>query len=236
MACWCAICKGWRRWPGSIPWSLTKPVRWPATAWRCGPCTRRLAGGLTRLWRWRQRWRGTPCTPAGGPWGGGGGGGAGGAGGRGRLADGKEEAGLGLRATVQDGAGAVRIVRLGSARHAGLAAQQDSSAPQVLLSEQGPDGAVLELARFDLVEALRCEAAAVVQALERQGLSVQLLSGDRIGAVQRVAALAGIATDRAQGDCTPQGKLAALQALQAGGRHVAMVGDGLNDGPVLAGA
>lgn len=156
--------------------------------------------------------------------------------GRWRLADWQEEAGLGLRATVQDGAGAVRIVRLGSARHAGLAAQQDSSAPQVLLSEQGPDGAVLELARFDLVEDLRCEAAAVVQALERQGLSVQLLSGDRIGAVQRVAALAGIATDRAQGDCTPQGKLAALQALQAGGRHVAMVGDGLNDGPVLAGA
>src|SRR6218665_405208 len=211
MACWCAICKGWRRWPGSIPWSLTKPVRWPATAWRCGPCTRRLAGGLTRLWRWRQRWRATRCTPQRVPW-------------WRRLRRGR------------GGAGAVRIVRLGSARHAGLAAQQDSSAPQVLLSEQGPDGAVLELARFDLVEALRCEAAAVVQALERQGLSVQLLSGDRIGAVQRVAALAGIATDRAQGDCTPQGKLAALQALQAGGRHVAMVGDGLNDGPVLAGA
>ncbi|MBY0409586.1 MAG: HAD-IC family P-type ATPase, partial [Burkholderiaceae bacterium] len=36
--------------------------------------------------------------------------------------------------------------------------------------------------------------------------------------------------------CTPAGKLQALQALQAQGHHVAMVGDGLNDGPVLAGA
>ncbi len=63
---------------------------------------------------------------------------------------------------------------------------------------------------------------------------MHLLSGDRMGAVQRVAAQAGI--DHAQGECTPQGKLVALQALQAAGRRVAMVGDGLNDGPVLAGA
>jgi Cu2+-exporting ATPase len=52
--------------------------------------------------------------------------------------------------------------------------------------------------------------------------------------VQRVAAQAGIS--EAQGECTPQDKLAVLQRLQAQGRHVAMVGDGLNDGPVLAGA
>jgi Cu2+-exporting ATPase len=40
----------------------------------------------------------------------------------------------------------------------------------------------------------------------------------------------------AQGGCSPQHKLQALQALQAQGHKVAMVGDGLNDGPVLAGA
>ena len=76
------------------------------------------------------------------------------------------------------------------------------------------------------------EAPAVVATLQQEGVAVQLLSGDRLGAVQRVAAQAGIA--QVQGECSPQGKLEALRALQAGGHQVAMVGDGLNDGPVLA--
>ena len=147
----------------------------------------------------------------------------------------QEEAGLGLVAVARDGLGAepARTFRLGSARHAGVA-PQDGAALQVVLSEQRPDGRVLELARFDLVEALRAEAPAVVTTLADAGMAVQLLSGDRAVSVRRVAAQAGIA--QAAGECTPQGKLAALQALQAGGHHVAMVGDGMNDGPVLAGA
>ena len=157
------------------------------------------------------------------------------------VTDLQEDAGLGLTATVQGvGAGqAPRRLRLGSALHAGMAPQGagkllQGPVLQVVLSEQGADGALRELARFDLAEDLRSEAAPVVRALEQAGVAVQLLSGDRAAAVQRVAAQAGIA--RAQGECTPTGKLAALQALQAEGRHVAMVGDGLNDGPVLAGA
>ncbi len=158
--------------------------------------------------------------------------------GRWAVTDLQEEAGQGLVARVQDsrmGAGQpARQVRLGSAHHAGVAPEEAGSALQVVLSEQHVSGAVSELARFDLVEDLRTEAPAVVTALEQGGVAVQLLSGDRVGAVQRVAAQAGIA--QAAGECTPQGKLAALQALQAGGHQVAMVGDGLNDGPVLAGA
>ncbi len=148
----------------------------------------------------------------------------------------QEDAGQGLTATVEDATGAVaaRTIRLGSARHAGVANDAGGAALQVVLSEQAFDGALIELARFDLVEDLRAEASAVVQALQQDGVAVQLLSGDRRGAVQRVATQAGIA--QAQGECTPQGKLAALQALQSQGHHVAMVGDGLNDGPVLAGA
>ena len=152
------------------------------------------------------------------------------------VADLQEEAGLGLTAMVKDGMGAEpeRKVWLGSARHAQVAPQGDSALLQVVLSAQGPGGVAMELARLDLVEDLRTEAPAVVNALQRAGVAVQLLSGDRLGAVQRVAAQAGIA--QAQGECSPQGKLAALQALQAQGHQVAMVGDGLNDGPVLAGA
>lgn len=157
--------------------------------------------------------------------------------GRWAVTDLQEEAGQGLVARVHDRLGAgqpARQVRLGSAHHAGVAPEEAGSALQVVLSEQHVSGAVSELARFDLVEDLRAEAPAVVTALEQGGVAVQLLSGDRVGAVQRVAAQAGIA--QAVGECTPQGKLAALQALQAGGHQVAMVGDGLNDGPVLAGA
>lgn len=148
----------------------------------------------------------------------------------------QEDAGQGLTATVEDATGAVasRTIRLGSARHARVANDTGGAALQVVLSEQAADGALNELARFDLVEDLRAEASAVLQALQQDGVAVQLLSGDRRGAVQRVATQAGIA--QAEGECTPQGKLEALQALQLQGHQVAMVGDGLNDGPVLAGA
>ena len=61
-----------------------------------------------------------------------------------------------------------------------------------------------------------------------------LLSGDNERAAGRIAMQAGIL--EWQGSCTPQDKLAALRALQLQGKKVVMVGDGLNDGPVLAGA
>ena len=161
----------------------------------------------------------------------------------------EEQAGLGLSADVQDRTGQCppRRVRLGSAIHAGVVAREagatefaegaDGAALWVVLAEErGQPGhaQTLEMARFGLVEDLRAEAATVVRALADAGLSVQMLSGDRPEAVQRVAAQAGIT--EARGACTPQDKLAALQSLQAQGHHVAMVGDGLNDGPVMAGA
>jgi Cu2+-exporting ATPase len=66
------------------------------------------------------------------------------------------------------------------------------------------------------------------------GLQLKVLSGDAQSAVTQVASLVGI--DDARGACSPQDKLQAVQAWQALGHRVAMVGDGLNDGPVLAGA
>ena len=90
------------------------------------------------------------------------------------------------------------------------------------------------LATFELHETLRPEAAQVVAALQRQGLAVQVLSGDAQPAVAEVAGSLGI--DRFRGACSPQDKLQGIQALQQQGHKVAMVGDGLNDGPVLAGA
>jgi Cu2+-exporting ATPase len=90
------------------------------------------------------------------------------------------------------------------------------------------------LATFELQEEIRSDARETVQAFIKQGFHVMLLSGDGDAAVQKVASIVGI-TD-ARGGCSPQDKLAVLQGLQAQGHQVAMVGDGLNDGPVLAGA
>ncbi|MBS0611238.1 MAG: cation-translocating P-type ATPase [Proteobacteria bacterium] len=121
-------------------------------------------------------------------------------------------------------------LRLGKAAHARVAPTEPR---QVVLSAVCA-GRVVELARFALGESLRPEAATVVRKLRAAGIDVQLLSGDRGAAVHDVAERVGI--DVAHGDCTPQDKLQRLQALQAEGHRVAMVGDGLNDGPVLAGA
>ncbi len=90
------------------------------------------------------------------------------------------------------------------------------------------------LATFILQEDLRPQARDAVLALQELGVDVHMLSGDGAASVARVAAQAGIV--QARGACTPQDKLDFLRQLQAEGHLVAMVGDGLNDGPVLAGA
>ena len=90
------------------------------------------------------------------------------------------------------------------------------------------------LATFELKEDLRPQATAVVTALGREGVAVHMLSGDGTESVERVAGQLGIL--HARGACSPSEKLDYLHSLQKQGRTVAMVGDGLNDGPVLAGA
>ncbi len=90
------------------------------------------------------------------------------------------------------------------------------------------------VAEFGLDEALRADAQTTVAGLRALGLRVSLLSGDT---PQRARALAhAVGSDEVQAGVDPEGKLRALRAARAGGRPVAMVGDGLNDAPVLAAA
>ncbi len=90
------------------------------------------------------------------------------------------------------------------------------------------------LASWQLSEDVRVDAVQTVQALKHLHVDVWLLSGDRPESAQQVAQHVGIS--QAFGACTPQDKLSRMQAAQSQGARVAMVGDGLNDGPVLAGA
>lgn len=147
----------------------------------------------------------------------------------GPAADVTEVPGQGLQGRVFSGAGAQpHAMRLGSAAFCGMPpSAQAVHGPQVHLSDEAG-----WLASFDMDEALRPEARSSVGALRALGLQVQLLSGDLMAAVARLAARAGI--DEAWGQHTPEAKLAHVRGLQQRGRHVVMVGDGMNDGPVLA--
>ena len=92
------------------------------------------------------------------------------------------------------------------------------------------------LASFAFREELRPEALETIQALQAQGLEVLLMSGDKVTAVQAIAQRLQLPEGHFMAQCQPQEKLHRVKALQAMGRRVAMVGDGFNDMPVLAGA
>ncbi|MDP3761473.1 MAG: cation-translocating P-type ATPase [Ramlibacter sp.] len=140
-----------------------------------------------------------------------------------------EVAGRGVKGTVAGDSGREsRQLRLGSAAFCGAPARQrDMQGLEVhLADEQG------WLATFELDEAMRQDAKPAVNALRALGLRVQLLSGDRGAAVKRLARRAGI--EWAFGDCSPEDKLDHVRLAQQRGHRVAMVGDGVNDAPVLA--
>lgn len=139
-------------------------------------------------------------------------------------------AGQGIRArlgTSQYGLGNRRLVEQGPGFGSGLDLPPVSEG----VNETWVFGPGL-LARLQLRDQLRPESRALVESIHREGLRTVMLTGDRHAAAERLASEAGVQQVRSQ--LTPDQKVEAVRGLRDGGRRVAMVGDGVNDAPVIA--
>jgi len=94
------------------------------------------------------------------------------------------------------------------------------------------DGAVC--GALAVADAVKDSAAQAVAALHQRGLRTVLLTGDNATAAAEVAAQVGI--EEVIAEVLPEGKVDVIEQLRERGRVVAMVGDGINDGPALASA
>jgi Cu2+-exporting ATPase len=88
------------------------------------------------------------------------------------------------------------------------------------------------VALFSVTDTIKPSSASAVAELKNMGIEIHMLSGDTVAITSHMAAKAGI--DHFKGAVTPEGKSDYVRQLKDKKRHVAMVGDGINDSPALA--
>ena len=144
--------------------------------------------------------------------------------------DAKTDAGAGIHAQIV-GVGSVKV---GKPDYCGLqlpanldAIWQTASIVAVAVDDR-PLGA------FALADTPKADSAVAIARLHAHGIATHIMSGDAQNTVSYIASQLGIT--QATGGMSPRDKAAAVQALKAAGKVVAMVGDGINDAPALAAA
>jgi P-type E1-E2 ATPase len=145
------------------------------------------------------------------------------------------EPGLGARGTVEGAQVLVgsasflsrRGARIGSELEAARAAHEEAGETAVLVARDGRAVGMLAVA-----DAVKPSARPAVESLRRMGLRCILVTGDAEATARAVAKQAGL--DEVHAQALPPHKVAIVRELQQGGHQVAVVGDGVNDGPALA--
>ena len=136
--------------------------------------------------------------------------------------------GLGMEASVNGNRILVGSRRLLQDRGIALPAIETTNDAEVWIANDQPLGVIY------LRDEIRPAAKRIIDFLKRAGLSVTLLTGDRLAPAVMVAEQVGITDVRAE--LSPQAKLKCIHDWRASGKKVAMVGDGINDAPSLTAA
>lgn len=156
------------------------------------------------------------------------------------VSDFTAHAGAGVSATVDGHAVAIGrpdwlteqwAITVPDAAAADLAAHESRGATPIAVAVDGAFAGLVVLA-----DTVKASAALAVERFRALGLRPMIVTGDNAGAAAAVAAEVGISADAVRASVTPSGKLDVIRALQAEGRVVAMVGDGVNDAAALAAA
>ena len=155
----------------------------------------------------------------------------------------QELRGLGIEALAAGGdpGSALRLGSVGWMRSLGISWSGEAETCLQQASEAGHSALLLAqgkvlLGILHIGDVVRPDSFEVVQRLQQHGTETWLISGDTGPTCQAVAKAVGIPPERVRAECRPEDKVRILEEIQARGRRVAFVGDGINDSPALAAA